>query len=397
MIFLKEKWGLVKIKMGYFTVTWNILRVLLILCSSGTLADAALVYEPQTTLNGTRYILVSGEFDYSDDLSAFNALVRSHNPVVVTFNSPGGNPYKAMELGRLIRTHQLNTLQLRGMECASACSLAYIGGVSRLAAPGSIGVHKSSFSTSGGMSVDDAVSQVQRVTADVITYMIEMGVDPGLLQLSLKYDSNDIRYLSGSEMAQFKVVTAALNDVSSAQTIPPSTNIPPPQQPTSVASSRFTLPEAKTGRVRHPKGQAPIKAQPDGKSITIADLANGTPVTIQGGHERWYEVITSTGLRGFMHHTWVWVQQYDGGDFGERRLQIKSFNNFEEAESFVKSSPLRTSAYLVTNGWFAVTLSDTFNETDGKRLVQLLKDAHRIPDDAFLTFPNTYVRKVCCN
>ncbi|UGX86172.1 SH3 domain-containing protein [Phyllobacterium meliloti] len=379
-----------------FIITQIIARVLFIVLSSVTLAHAALIYEPQTTSGGIRYILVSGEFDYSDDLGAFNTLVRSHNPSVVTFNSVGGNLFKAMELGRLIRTHHLNTLQIRGMECASACSLAFIGGVSRLAAPGSIGVHKSSFSTSDGMSVDDAVSQVQQITADVITYMIEMGIDPGLLQLSLKYDSNDIRYLSGSEMAQFKVVTAAQSETVSAQANPPST-IAPAQQTTSVASNRFTLPEAKSGRVRHPKGQAPIKAQPDGKSMIIADLPNGTSVTIQGGHERWYEVTTSTGLRGFMHHTWVWVQQYDGGNFSDRRIQIKSFNNFEDAERFVKSSPLKTSAYLVTNGWFAVTLNDTFNETDGKQRVQLLKDAHSIPDDAFLTFPNTYVRKVCCN
>lgn len=380
-----------------FTITMIILRVLLISFLWIATAHAALIYESQTTPNGTKYILVSGEFEYSDDLSAFNAMIRSHNPLVITFNSAGGNLFKAMELGRLIRAHKLNTLQVRGMECASACSLAFIGGVSRLATPGSIGVHKSSFSTSDGMSVDDAVSQVQQVTADVITYMIEMGVDPGLLQLSLKYNSNDIRYLSGSEMALFKVVTATLTDTPSAQTASPTTNNTPAQQTTSLASNRFAIPEAKTGRVRHPKGQAPIKAQPDGKSMTIADLVNGTPVTIQGGHERWYEVITSTGVRGFMHHTWVWVQQYDGGGFSERRIQIKSFNNFEDAESFVKSSPLKTSAYLVTNGWFAVTLNDTFNETDGKRLVRALKDAHHIPDDAFLTFPNTYVRKVCCN
>jgi hypothetical protein len=42
------------------------------------------------------------------------------------------------------------------------------------------------------MHVDDAVSAVQQVTAEVIGYMSEMGVDPGRLQRFLSYDSDEI-------------------------------------------------------------------------------------------------------------------------------------------------------------------------------------------------------------
>ncbi|RVN32132.1 hypothetical protein CN113_36720 [Sinorhizobium meliloti] len=38
-----------------------------------------------------------------------------------------------------------------------------------------------------------------------MTYLIEMGVDPKLLQLSLSIPSSDIRYLTAGEMTQFGV------------------------------------------------------------------------------------------------------------------------------------------------------------------------------------------------
>src|SRR5690606_7022182 len=121
--------------------------------------------------------------------------------------SPGGNIAKAMELGRLIRRLGLTTIQMRAMECTSACSLAFFGGTTREAEPGAIGVHKSSFSGDLPVDAEDAVSAVQQMTAEIVTYMIEMGIDPGLLQVSLQYDSHDIRYLSLSEMQKYRIVT----------------------------------------------------------------------------------------------------------------------------------------------------------------------------------------------
>ncbi|MHA6687849.1 hypothetical protein [Mesorhizobium sp. A556] len=69
--------------------------------------------------------------------------------------------------------------------------MAFIGGVIRYADPGAIGVHKSSFSGDLAISTEDAVSVVQQMTAEIITYMVEMGVDPALLQLALQYNSDD--------------------------------------------------------------------------------------------------------------------------------------------------------------------------------------------------------------
>ena len=49
------------------------------------------------------------------------------------------------------------------------------------AAPGAIGVHKSSFGDYQAFNAAEAVSAVQQTTAYVIAYMVEMGIDPALL------------------------------------------------------------------------------------------------------------------------------------------------------------------------------------------------------------------------
>jgi hypothetical protein len=182
------------------------LRIAILLAAGvyGTAASADLNFTSEATPDGLKFVLVSGNFALEDDLTTFRTVALTSNATAVSFNSPGGNVVKAIELGRLIRTLNLNTIQIRGLDCSSACALAFLGGVLRGAEPGSIGVHKSSF-TDAALTAKDAVSAVQEMTAEVISFMIEMGVDPALLKLSLRYESDDIRYLSGSEMAEYRV------------------------------------------------------------------------------------------------------------------------------------------------------------------------------------------------
>ncbi|RWD74795.1 SH3 domain-containing protein [Mesorhizobium sp.] len=386
---------------------FRVISILLLLSGVLTLlgassACAGLQFQAGQTDGGLRYILVSGDFAYQDDLSVFEALVRSSASTAVTFHSPGGNIQKAMDLGRLIRRLGLATAQFRASECESACSLAFLGGVIRFAEAGSIGVHKSSFQGDVPLTTQEAVSAVQQITADVITYMIEMGVDPALLQLSLQYDSNDIRYLSMSEMAKYRVVTfapgAGQSTVASAvpaPTLPPS---PPPTStpvPAPPATPSLVVPEAHSGRIGHPKGSAPLKALPEGKSTNVAVLRNGSPVSILATAGRWYRVQAGNQI-GYVHDTWVHVDQYDSGPFGRRHIQVKSFDNYAEAEAYVRSSSIPVSAYLATNGWFAITLENTYDEPMASTLVSEMKARGAIPGDAYATFGNTYVRKVCC-
>lgn len=151
--------------------------------------------------------MIRGEFVFGDDVQALMDEARDFQPSLVSFHSGGGNVDAAMRFGRAIRTLGLSTVQIRSAECASACALTFLGGAQRFAEAGSIGVHRASFSGALGAGSQDAVSAVQALTAAIISYMIEMGADPGLLQLSLSTDSSDMRYLTSTEMRQYRVTT----------------------------------------------------------------------------------------------------------------------------------------------------------------------------------------------
>lgn len=172
-------------------------------------ARAELRFSADSLNDGTNIVIVSGEISSSDRLDEFVSLAASRKASMVVFDSPGGNIYGAMKLGRMIRALQLNTVQIRQMDCASACALAFVGGVRRSATPGSIGVHRSSFAPSATMGREDAVAGVQEVTADILSYLGEMGVSAKFLEFSLRYDSADMRYLSGAEMAELNVTTTS--------------------------------------------------------------------------------------------------------------------------------------------------------------------------------------------
>ena len=135
--------------------------------------------------SGPPILLVKGEFVFSDDPAVLVREVNATGAKVGTFNSNGGNILAAMAYGRTIRSLGLSTFQLRSAQCASACALAFVGGVVRQAEPGSIGVHQSSFSPEEKVDGHTAVAAVQAITAQIMTYLLEMGVDPRLLQLSL--------------------------------------------------------------------------------------------------------------------------------------------------------------------------------------------------------------------
>jgi hypothetical protein len=368
-------------------------------------AQAQLRYAINTTSDGYRFVLISGLFLHEDRLEELKRLLRNYNPVFVTFDSPGGNVAKAMEVGRLLREFQVSTLQPRALDCASACALAFLGGVGRYAEPGAIGVHRSSFAATHRIDAEVAVAAVQLMTAEIMSYMAEMGANPTLLQLALKYGSNDIRYLSAGEMSDYGVTTMrtpegalAIARRDSGQPAVPKASTPPPSL-ISRAPDTFEMPIARSGRIRHPSGFASLKSRPDTGAADFGIVPNGTPVTILDNTNRWFCVVTSARggtLNGYMHHTWIYVDQFENGPFENRHIQIKSFQRLQEAKDFISGSSMPLSAYLATNGWIAVTLGETYTPQEAIRLTELLKQRGSIPNDSFVTYGNTYVRKLCC-
>ncbi|MBB4238144.1 hypothetical protein GGD57_004748 [Rhizobium esperanzae] len=176
-------------------------------------AHAAISYQRLDGAPGERGLVIKGVFEFSDDPAQLVDEYKQSQADYISFDSPGGNVVTAISFGRAIRALNARTLQIRAMECASACAFAFVGGVERFAEPGSIGVHRVSLD----MPMDNtlAVSTVQLLTGEIIGYLTDMGVSPNLLQLSLSIDSTDIRYLTAAEMRDWNINTP--EDMPSAQ------------------------------------------------------------------------------------------------------------------------------------------------------------------------------------
>lgn len=228
---------------------------------------------------------------------------------------------------------------------------------------------------------------IQAMTADIIGYLNEMGVDPGLMQLALSYDANDMRYLASSEMEKYRVTT----------------NSPAPQQEQAAITApaqSVALPNAVStglhGWVRHPSGGIVPKSAPDEKSADASPAWNTAAVDILGFEGHWLKV-RAGGAVGYAHETWVEVEGYASSLDDRKYVQVFSFPNLEAARAKMQSLSYPTDAYEIPNGWIAVTLAGKFSDDEDKVALQTKKKETGFPGDAFRTFGNTYKRKVCCD
>jgi hypothetical protein len=161
---------------------------------SGVFRDTALVY-------------LAGRIDSGAPDRLSRALDGVKGKTAVWLNSPGGNLFAGMQLGRIIRrhgasTHIINARTLLPGECYSACSLAFLGGIYRFNDNGAhYGVHRASL----GSAAEDA-DRSHDLSAAVASYIREMGVDTRLLDLWMKAAPDEMYVLSRKEAEDLGVV-----------------------------------------------------------------------------------------------------------------------------------------------------------------------------------------------
>lgn len=147
----------------------------------------------------------------------FEGVVRKRRPppgLTVYFDSIGGSPYQAMKLGRAIRRLDLNTAVGKASNdpsgsyaarggCYSSCAYAFLGGKSRsVGMLSEIGVHR--FTTPGKVPVQ-AIAVGQMLSADLVAYMLEMGVDPELFVIAARTPNGRIYTLTLAELERLRV------------------------------------------------------------------------------------------------------------------------------------------------------------------------------------------------
>ena len=108
--------------------------------AGGTVSRAAEIKVTRVT-EGLAQINVVGDLRYGDE-AAFLAATLGIERALVTFASHGGNLRAGLEIGRMIRARRFNTMVAEHDHCASACALAWLGGVRRfMGATSRIGFH----------------------------------------------------------------------------------------------------------------------------------------------------------------------------------------------------------------------------------------------------------------
>jgi hypothetical protein len=163
---------------------------------SGAFRDTTLVY-------------LDGRIDAAAPGRLAEALQGVDGRIAIWLNSPGGNLFAGMQLGRVIRkhgasTHIIDSRTLLPGECYSACSVAFLGGVYRFNDNGArYGVHRASLR--GGPKIGDPDLD-QDLSSAIRAYVREMGVDARLVDLWLKARPDEMYVLSEREARGLGVV-----------------------------------------------------------------------------------------------------------------------------------------------------------------------------------------------
>jgi uncharacterized protein YraI len=105
--------------------------------------------------NDGALITVTGEFRQGDDRKLVRALLETEGTAIVQFDSPGGSLIAGLAMGRAIRLNGATTLVPDGATCASACGLAWMGGVRRAVGNGArVGFHAAYYVDDQGRAIE---------------------------------------------------------------------------------------------------------------------------------------------------------------------------------------------------------------------------------------------------
>ncbi|SMY07838.1 hypothetical protein [Flavimaricola marinus] len=130
-------------------------------------------------------------------------------PDTIFLNSPGGSVGDALAIGRLIRAMPASTRMTETDVCLSACPYILAGGTTRQVEDGAwVGVHQHFFGENVALPAFLAVEDIQRGQGEVMAYLIEMEIDPAIMQHALVTPPDEIYLLQPDELQAYKLTSA---------------------------------------------------------------------------------------------------------------------------------------------------------------------------------------------
>jgi ATP-dependent protease ClpP protease subunit len=116
----------------------------------------------------------------------------------IDVDSPGGQVFAALEIGRLLRRESASLRVGRGAVCISACVFVLMGATEReVAADGRIGIHRPSL----GDPRRDAL--VPDMAEQLAHYAEEMGVSRQIVDQMLAIPASRVRFVTTAELARY--------------------------------------------------------------------------------------------------------------------------------------------------------------------------------------------------
>jgi hypothetical protein len=334
-------------------------------------------------------LILSGPIDERSALSFRRALNERPDISLLVLNSPGGLVQMALLIAEEVHERRLDTAIAEGYECSSSCAFIFLAGANRVA-EGRLGVHQIYSDRPDDVSLQLHIS-------DILEMLTRFGTPSPLITRMLRTPSDDMYYFSSSELSAMGISRSGRNSTNSPQEPDFSERgIPVPAQSPERSPQTSQELTARSGQVRHPHGGAPLLMAADRNAGLMVKLPNHQKVNIVASQEDWYRARVG-GRTGYLHSTWVYVDQFVQGTFDYRYVQIKSFRSHSAAIAYATSGPRGLSVFEAVNGWYAVTLGGQFASARAGEIMRSLRDAKSIPDDSFVTYGNNYVRKVCCN
>jgi hypothetical protein len=218
--------------------------------NSGTAAAATCPDQPEMTFSewssdlgqrfgqGPREYIFADGYICSDTDKNFQDFLKKNPPktpnTTVVLNSGGGDLAAGMRMGLVIREQKLWTqvgsefpLMIPENEnikpeavpylsepaappfagnCASACTLTFMGGVNRtINYASNYGVHQ--FEAADENPNSQTQSQTEAAAAAIVAYLSKMGVSPNYMVYMVKKTGNDVTNLTMAELQQLNIVT----------------------------------------------------------------------------------------------------------------------------------------------------------------------------------------------
>lgn len=165
------------------------------------------------------YIVAEGEITRESPVKFREFIKNGYEGYQILLNSSGGNLLAGLEIGRLIRSQELqahvgrwNYLEpyedpIYDVTCESACAYAFLGGITRdIKTDQSIGFHQFSINSDIILPNEVGLTSGQRISAIIITYLVEMGIDARMFGLASETAPKEMLFPSRKQLQKFNVI-----------------------------------------------------------------------------------------------------------------------------------------------------------------------------------------------